>query len=80
MSDAATPLNAQQREQIKEWLHRKDVLRCKVCNLSNFAPPTMMMTLGGETGQAEHNVFMVPLSCPFCGNTALFNAQTMGLM
>jgi predicted nucleic-acid-binding Zn-ribbon protein len=80
MSETLSQLNGQQQEQIKDWLNKMNLLRCKSCQFSNFAPPTVIVTLAGEKGPSEHNIFMVPLSCPHCGYTVLFNAKTMGVI
>jgi hypothetical protein len=80
MSETATALNGQQHEQIKNWLNEKGLMRCKACQFANMAAPSVVITLSGEKGSSEHNIFMVPLSCPFCGNTVLINAKTVGIM
>lgn len=80
MSETCSRLSGQQQETVKRWLSAKDIMRCKACNLNDFASPTVMITLGCERGPSEHNVFMVPLSCGLCGNTVLLNAKTMGLL
>lgn len=80
MSETAGSLTGQQHERIKNWLNEKGLMRCKACQFSNLAAPTVIINLSGERVPSEDNVFMVPVSCPFCGNTLLINAKTAGLM
>jgi hypothetical protein len=80
MSGTDTRLTGQQADQIKKWLIDKGLMRCKACNFDNLAQPTVIISLAGERMPSEHNVFMVPVSCGYCGNTLLINAKTAGLM